>query len=87
MKNNIGHSPSGKAQDFDSCIHQFKSDMPCSKKIMEVYMEILNAFITVFDVLLAIIFVSASKSETKEIKITYAVIAVLMMANILLIWR
>lgn len=50
-------------------------------------MEILNAFITVFDVLLAIIFVSASKSETKEIKITYAVIAVLMMANILLIWR
>ena len=27
---NIGHSPSGKARDFDSRIRWFKSNMPCS---------------------------------------------------------
>lgn len=50
-------------------------------------MEIFETFVALLDAFLAIVFVSASKSETKKIKITYAVIAVLMMANILLIGR
>ena len=30
-KTDIGVSPSGKAQDFDSCIRRFKSCHPCQK--------------------------------------------------------
>lgn len=50
-------------------------------------MIIFKSLVTVLDIMLAVIFVSASKDVQTETKTIYAVIIVLMMSNIFLIWR
>ena len=47
----IGVSPSGKAQDFDSCIRWFKSSYPSQTKTLEFPPSIIRVFVYNFGLL------------------------------------